>query len=609
MSSSNEKSKCRGRVELSRSKHAVAILAFAAIASATHAQTTQPADGEWPIAAKDASNQRFSRLEQINAANVSSLRVAWTFGTGINRGHEEAPIVVGSTMYLITPYPNKLFALDLNEQGAIKWVYEPKPAAAAQGEVCCDVVTRGAAYLDGKIVINTIDAHTIAVDAQTGQEVWNVQVGDFHVGETTNMAPFVLRDKVIVGNSGSQFGARGWIQALDIKTGKVAWKAFNTGPDSDCLIGPSFKPFYDMDRGKNLGMTTWPADQWKIGGASVWGWISYDPELDLLFHGTGDPAPWNSVVRAGDNKWSSGIFARRPHTGEAIWFYQYTQHDLFGHDGVNESIIVDLELKPGEAKRKVLLHADRNGYLYLLDRTTGEVISATAFVRVNSTNGVDLKTGRLKFVEDKKPVLGKTVRDIAPAAPGGKDWQPAAFSPRTNLMYLPHQTLSMDFEETEVSYIAGTPYIGAHARFYADPVSPGDGSMGAFTAWDPVAAKAVWSIKEKFPVWCGALATAGDVVFYGTMDRWFKAVDAKTGKELWKFKVDSGIVGQPITFLGPDRKQYVAIMSGVGGWPGKVVSQDLKPDDPTSAHGFGNAMRELPKYTSKGGTLFVFGLP
>jgi glucose dehydrogenase len=258
----------------------------------------------------------------------------------------------------------------------------------------------------------------------------------------------------------------------------------------------------------------------------------------------------------------------------------------------------------------VLLHADRNGYLYVLDRKTGEVLSATKFVRVTSTDGVDLKTGRLKFVEEKKPQASKVIRDIAPAAPGGKDWQPSAFSPRTNLLYLPHQTLSMDFETIEVNYIAGTPYIGANAKFYADPVEPGDGSLGAFTAWDPVGKKPVWNIKERFPVWCGTVVTAGDVVFYGTMDCWFKAIDARTGKELWKFKVDSGIVSQPITYRGPDGKQYVAVLSGVGGWPGQVVVNDLRPDlDPTAGHGFGNAMKDLPKFTGRGGTLYVFAVP
>ncbi|MFT3789337.1 MAG: PQQ-dependent dehydrogenase, methanol/ethanol family [Tepidisphaeraceae bacterium] len=577
--------------------------------STTTLSVASAQSNDWPVASKDGSCQRFSELNQINTENAKSLRVAWTFSTGITAGNEAAPIVVGSTMYVITPYPNILFALDLSRDGELKWKYEAKTNASSQSQACCGTVCRGAAYADGKVIFNALDGRTIAVDAETGKEAWQQTMTDYRIGDTLNMAPLIVGDKVLLGNSGSQFGARGWIAALNVKDGKVAWKAFNTGPDADCLIGPDFKPFYAGDRGQDLGVKSWPPGKWKIGGGTVWGWISYDPQLDLIFHGTGDPAPWNNSVRDGDNKWCSGIFARRPSTGEAVWFYQYTPHDLYGHDGINESTVVDLELKPGEGPRKVLLHADRNGHLYVMDRTTGEVLSATPFVRTSSYKGVDLKTGRMQFVDEKKPEVGKVVRDIAPAAPGGKDWQPSAYSPRTKLLYLPHQTLSMDFEETDVNYIAGTPYIGAKARFYADPVDPGDGNMGRFTAWDPAAQKAAWKITEKFPVWSGAVVTAGDVVFYGTMDRWFKAVDVRSGKELWKFHVDSGIVSQPITYAGPDGKQYVAVLSGVGGWPGAIVVRDLKPEDPSSAHGFGNAMRELPNYTSRGSTLYVFALP
>lgn len=564
---------------------------------------------EWTIAPGNFANTRYSSLDQINTENVKGLRVAWTFSTGTNRGHEGAPIVAGSTMYIATPFPNILYALDLANDGQMKWKYEPNPKLAAQGQACCDYVSRGAAYADGRVFINTLDGRTVAVDAQTGKEVWSATMCNLGVGETMTMAPFVVKSKVIVGNSGSQFGARGWIAALDAGTGKIAWKAFSTGPDADCLIGSRFHPFYAQDRGKDLGMATWPGEQWKLGGGTVWGWISYDPELNLLFYGTGDPASWNAEVRPGDNKWASGIFARDPDTGQAVWYYQYTAHDLYGHDGINESIAAELPLGPGGAQRKALMHADRNGHLYVLDRATGEVISATPFVRVTGSKGVDLASGRLAFNEEKKPQLGKVIRDIAPAAPGGKDWQPSAYSPRTGLMYLPHQTLSMDFEIVQPNYIAGTPYIGANAKFYADPVDPGDGNMGRFTAWDPVAKKARWKVTEKFPVWSGALATAGDVVFYGTMDNWFKALDARSGKELWRFRVGSGIVGQPVTYRGPDGKQYVAVLSGVGGWPGNIVTNDIDADDTTSVHGFGNAMKDLPKYTTKGGMLYVFGLP
>jgi PQQ-dependent dehydrogenase (methanol/ethanol family) len=357
--------------------------------------SARPPDADWPIAAKDASNQRYSRLDQITAENVKTLKVAWTFNPGVTTGNEAAPIVVGSTMYVPTPFPNVLYALDLADNGKMKWKHEPKPALAAQGQACCGPVTRGAAFLDGKVFINTLDARTIAVNAETGKEVWNKTVGDYHIGEVLNMAPFVVKGKVIVGNSGSQFGVRGWIAALDANSGDTVWKAYSTGPDKDCLIGEKFRPYYAHDRGKDLGVSTWPGDQWKLGGGSVWGWISYDPELDLLYHGTGDPAPWNAEVRPGDNKWGSGIFARRPDTGEAVWFYQYTWHDLYGHDGINESILAELALNQGEAPRKVLLHADRNGFFYVMDRATGEVLSATPFVRLTAYKNVDLEPIRI----------------------------------------------------------------------------------------------------------------------------------------------------------------------------------------------------------------------
>jgi PQQ-dependent dehydrogenase (methanol/ethanol family) len=506
-------------------------------------------------------------------------------------------------MYLATPYPNVLYALDLAKNGATKWKYEPKPSPAAQGVACCDVVTRGAVFTDDKVIFNTLDAQTIALDAKTGKELWKKKLGDINTGESITMAPLVVKDKVYVGNSGGEFGVRGWLVALSVKDGKELWRAYTTGPDADCLIGPEFKPYYDSDRGKDLGVTSWPPEQWKIGGGTVWGWISYDPETNLIFYGTANPGVWNPEQRPGDNKWTAGIFARDADSGKAKWFYQWSPHDLFDHDGVNENLLLEL---PIEGKpRKVIVHPERNGYIYVLDRATGQVFSATPFVRITASKGVDLKTGRLIVNDEKTPQTGKVVRDIAPASPGAKDWQPSAFSPRTGLLYIPHQNLSMDYEGTEANYIAGTPYVGVNEKMYAGE----GGNRGEFTAWDPVAAKRVWSVKENFPVWSGALATAGDVVFYGTLEGWFKAVNAKTGEELWKFKTGSGIIGQPISYRGPDGKQYVAVLSGVGGWAGAIVSGELDARDPTAGGGFANAMADLPDHTTKGGTLYVFALP
>jgi PQQ-dependent dehydrogenase (methanol/ethanol family) len=559
-------------------------------------------DGQWTMPAKNYASTRFSGLSQINAINVSSLKAAWTFSTGLVRGHEAAPLVIGDTMYLVTPFPNIVYAFDLNNPGATKWVYQPKPDPAAQGVACCDVVNRGVAYGAGKIVFNTLDNHTIALDAATGRELWNTKLGDVNQGQTMTMAPLIVKDKVLVGNSGGEMGVRGWLTALNLETGDIAWRAYSTGPDSECLIGPGFKPFYASDRGKDLGVRTWPPEAWKIGGGTVWGWISYDPETNLVYYGTGNPGPWNPDQRPGDNKWTCGIFARDADTGQARWFYQVEPHDLHDYDTVNESILLDLDVSG--AKRKVLVRADRNGYVYVQDRGTGEVLSATPFAHITASLGVDLKTGRVIPNPRTHPKTNQVVRDICPAAPGAKDWQPAAFSPQTGLLYIPHQNLCMEVEGVEANYIAGTPYVGMNVRMYAGP----GGHRGEVTAWDPVQGRAVWKLREKFPVWSGALATAGGLVFYGTMDGYAKAVDARTGHELWKFKVGSGIIAPPMTYRGPDGKQYLAIVAGVGGWPGAIVAGDLDPRDGSAALGFVNAMRDLKQATTRGGMLYVFSL-
>ncbi|MER8508017.1 methanol/ethanol family PQQ-dependent dehydrogenase [Mesorhizobium sp. M0894] len=554
--------------------------------------------------AKNYASTRYSELAEITEDNVKHLQVAFTFSTGVNKGQEAAPLVVGNTMYIVTPFPNILYALDLTKPGApMKWKFEPNPEPAAQGVACCDVVNRGAVFFDGRIYFNTLDGHTIAVDAATGKPVWNTHIGNINIGETITMAPLVVKGKVLVGNSGGEMGVRGWIKALDAGDGHVVWTAYNTGPDAEVLIGPDFKPHYDMDKGKDLGVTSWPPDAWKIGGGNVWGWISYDPDLNLIFHGTGNPGPWNPDLRPGDNKWTAGIFARDPDTGAAKWFYQWTPHDLHDYDGINEQVLLDMTWQ-GKL-RKVLVRPERNGYVYLLDRTTGEVLSAVPFGPVNSSKGVDLKTGRLIVNPDKKTGTGKVVRDICPTASGLKDWQPSAFSPKTGLLYIPHNNMCMDEEGVEVNYIAGTPYVGMNVRMIPGP----GGNRGAFTAWDVAAAKPAWSLKENFPVWSGAVATAGNVVFYGTMEGWFKAVSARTGALLWQFKTSSGIIGQPITYRGPDGHQYVAVLSGVGGWAGAIVSGDLDPRDATAALGFVNVMKDLKDVTTPGGTLYVFRLP
>jgi PQQ-dependent dehydrogenase (methanol/ethanol family) len=561
-------------------------------------------DGDWRMAAHDYANTRFSPLGEITSANLPKLSLAFTFSTGVLRGHEAAPVVADNTMFIVTPYPNLVYALDLTKPGApLKWKYDPKPRASAQGVACCDVVNRGVVYADGKIFFNTLDTDTIALDAKTGKELWRTRLGSIDRGETVTMAPIVVKGKVLVGNSGGELGVRGWLTALDADSGKIAWRAYSTGPDKDVLIGPSFKPFYAQDRGKDLGTRSWPGEGWKIGGGTVWGFLTYDPETDLVYYGTGNPGPWNPEQRPGDNKWTSGIFARKPATGEAVWYYQWSPHDLHDYDGVNENVLVELPVagKP----RKVILHPDRNGYLYMLDRASGQVLSASPYAAITTSTRVDLQTGRLVYNPDKDPTSGKTVRDICPASSGAKDWQPSAWSPRTRLLYLPMQNICQDAETYETSYISGTPYVGASIKQYPGP----GGHRGEFAAWDPVARKKVWTIRENFPVWSGALATAGDVVFYGTMDGWFKGLDAKTGKLLWQYKVGSGIIGQPVSYRGPDGKQYVAVLSGIGGWAGTIVAGEIDPRDGTAGNGIVNLTKDLPQHTAKGGMLYVFALP
>ena len=578
--------------------------AVAAMACAGLAAAQVPGPGDWPVAGRDGTNTRFSPLAQITAANAAQLQQTLRFNIGIEKGQEAAPIIADGMMFVVGPFPNPVFAFDLSRPGfPLKWSFDPKPESAAQGVACCDVVNRGAAYAAGRLFFNTLDNQTIALDAKTGKELWRTKLGEIKLGQSMTMAPLVVKNKVLVGNSGGEFGVRGWLTALDAATGAIAWRAYSTGPDKDVLIGPNFKPHYAKDQGKDLGVKSWPGETWKIGGGTVWGFISYDPTLDLIFYGTGNPGPWNPSQRPGDNKWTSGVFARRPDTGEAIWYYQSSPHDLHDYDGINESILVDMDWQ-GRA-RKLMLRPERNGYVYVMDRATGEVLSATPFVHITTSTGVDLQTGALRYNPAKDPRPNEPTRSICPASPGGKDWQPAAFSPRTRLLYIPHQNLCQDAVSYETSYIAGTPFVGVDTKMYAGP----GGHRGVFAAWDPVAGRKAWEIQEKFPVWSGALVTAGDVAFYGTMEGWFKAVDARSGKLLWQFKTDSGIIGQPVTFLGGDGRQYVAILSGVGGWSGAIVSGNLDARDATAGGGFATAMRDLPQATRKGGALYVFAVP
>jgi lanthanide-dependent methanol dehydrogenase len=565
---------------------------------------------EWVMPTGNYANQRYSQLKQITADNVGKLQVAWTFSTGVLRGHEGGPLIIGDVMYVHGPFPNPVYALDLKNESKIIWKYEPKQDPNVIPVMCCDTVNRGLAYADGKIFLHQADTTLVALDAKDGKVVWQMKNGDPSKGETGTSAPMVIKDKVLIGISGGEFGVQCHMTAYDLKTGRRVWRGYSEGPDDQLLVDPEKTTELGKPIGKDSSLKTWQGDQWKIGGGCTWGWISYDPQLDLLYYGSGNPSTWNPKQRPGDNKWSMTIWARNPDTGMTRWVYQMTPHDEWDYDGVNEMILADQNV--GGTNRRILVHFDRNGFGYTLDRANGELLVAEKYdPTVNWATKVDMdknsKTyGRpLVVPQYSTEQNGQDVnsKGICPAALGTKDEQPAAFSPDTGLFYVPTNSVCMDYEPFRVSYTAGQPYVGATLSMYPPP---GKTNMGNFIAWDARTGKIVWSVPEQFSVWSGALATAGGVVFYGTLEGYLKAVDAKTGKELYKFKTPSGIIGN-VTTYEQGGKQYIAILSGVGGWAGIGLAAGLT--DPTAGLGAVGGYAALRNYTSLGGQLTVFALP
>jgi PQQ-dependent dehydrogenase (methanol/ethanol family) len=563
----------------------------------------------WAMQAGDEYNQRYSKLSQINAKNVGKMQVAWMFSTGVLRGHEGSPLVMNGMMYLHTPFPNKVFAIDLETQ-KIKWRYEPKQDAAVIPQMCCDTVNRGLAYAENKIFLQQADSTLVALDANTGKVIWSVKNGDPKIGAVNTNAPHVFKDKVITGISGGEWGVRGYITAYDINTGKQVWRAYSEGPEAESLIDPDktmtwtdgeLKPV-----GKEASLKTWQGDQWKTGGGTTWGWYSYDKGLNLLYYGTGNPSTWNPAQRPGDNKWSMSIFARDVDTGMAKWVFQMTPWDQWDYDGVNEMILADIKVKGKPTK--ALVHFDRNGFGYTLDRTNGALLVAEKYdPKVNRATRVDMKTGRPEVVKQYAPGengVDHNNKGICPAALGSKDEQPASFNPRTGLFYVPTNHVCMDYEPFKIDYVAGQPYVGATLSMYPPE---GESNMGNFIAWDAGSGKIVKSHPEKFSVWSGALNTAGGITCYGTLEGYLKCVDANDiNKELFKFKTPSGIIGNVFTYENKG-KQYIGVFSGIGGWAGIGMAAGLeKPQEGLGAVG---GYKELRDYTELGGSLTVFAIP
>lgn len=599
---------------------AIAAPAAALANSGVEKLTQDPSN--WATWGGDYAGTRYSTLDQINTHNVKQLQPAWTFSTGMLRGHEGGPLVVDGVIYIHTPYPHRVYAISQDDQ-SILWQYNysaDKDTDTKQviSVMCCDVVNRGLAYGDGKLFLAQGDATLVALDAKTGKVAWSIKNGDPKKGETSTNAPLVVKDKVLTGIAGGEFGVRGFIAAYNIKDGSLAWKKFSEGPDDEVGLNPEKTMTWTDGKmapvGKDSSLKTWQGDQWKLGGGTTWGWYSYDAKLNMIYYGSGNPGTWNPVQRPGDNKWSMTLWGRDADTGEAKWVYQMTPHDEWDYDGINEVVLVDQEV--GGKQRPLIVHFDRNGFGYTLDRSTGELLVAEKYDKaVNWATHVDMKSGRPQVVAQYS--TGQNGEDhnttgVCPAALGSKDQQPVAFSPKTGLFYIPANHVCMNYEPFQVEYTAGQPYVGATLTMFpagADATTgqkDGSTNLGQFTAWDARTGKIVWTKKEPFSVWSGAVATAGDVVFYGTLEGYLKAIDAKTGEELYKFKTPSGIIGNVNTWSHKG-KQYVGVLSGLGGWAGIGMAAGLEGE--SEGLGAVGAYRSLDKFTQLGGVFTVFALP
>jgi methanol dehydrogenase (cytochrome c) subunit 1 len=560
----------------------------------------------WVMQTKDYGSTHFSEMIDINANNVKNLKVAWSFSTGVLNGHEGGPLVVDGIMYVHTPYPNNVFAISLDEPDKILWQFKPKQNPAARAVACCDVVNRGLAYAPaGKdypatIFLNQLDGHVVAINAKTGEVLWKMENSDIAMGSTLTIAPFVVKDKVIVGTSGAELGVRGYATAYNIKDGKQAWRVYATGPDEDIKLSKDFNsanPHYGQF---GLGLKTWEGDAWKIGGGTNWGWYAYDSDLEMLYYGSGNPAPWNETMRPGDNKWTMTIWGRDVNTGEAKFGYQKTPHDEWDYAGVNYMGLSE-QMVDGKMT-KLLTHPDRNGLVYTLNRENGNLVNAFKIDdTVNWVKKVDLKTGLPIRDPEYSTHMDHQATGICPSAMGYHNQGIESYDPNKKLFFMGTNHICMDWEPFMLPYRAGQFFVGATLNMYPGP----KGTLGQVKAMNSVTGKMEWEVQEKFAVWGGTTATAGDLVFYGTLDGYIKARHSKTGEELWKFKLPSGVIGHPITYKH-NNKQYVAIYYGVGGWPGVGLVFDLA--DPTAGLGAVGAFKELAHYTQMGGGVMVFAL-
>ena len=534
----------------------------------------------WPVYGGDSGNTRFSAATQVSTANVSKLKVAWALQLGSLRSQESTPILVGDTLFVTSSFgPKNTFAVNA-KTGEVRWTYQPDVPKGIDQYACCDVNNRGVAYAAGKVFVGRLDAHVVALDASTGKELWKTKIVEFDQGAVITSPPTIVKNLVITGFGGGEYGVRGAIVALDQATGKEVWRT-QTVPQ----------------RGEPGG-DSWKGDSAKTGGAAAWHIGSYDPKLNLVYYGTSNPSPWSAVVRGNDssdigkfsNLYSASVLALNGDTGKIQWHYQFTPHDAWDYDGVNELVFADL---PFDGKKvPVIMQANRNGFFYVIDRANGKLMSAKPYVDgVNWATGIDMKTGMpIETAGNvKRPGMKRKAENVCPNLIGAKNWQPMSYNPQTGLVYLNTINLCMDMEGIQGEYKRGAFFL--NVNFDLAKTGPG-GFMGGVKAWDPVAQKQVWFNKDELFFGGGLLTTAGGLAFHGDIKGIFRALDVKTGKELWKFNAGSGISAAPMTYV-LDGKQYVAVVSG------RTLSIPAF---------FGPLGEKMVGASPEGGTLFVFAL-
>lgn len=578
---------------------------------------------QWVMPNGNYAGWNYSGLDQINLTNARSLTMAWSLQLGILDTFEASPLVIGDTMYIVTPKPNYVYALDLTRDGVIKWEFRPEiQLEAALKAACCGAQTRGLAYADNKIFYSTLDGQVFALNAADGKVVWRAENSNLAIGETVTAPPLVINDKVIIGVAGGEKGVRGHITAYNIETGSMRWRFYSMGPNNEVGIGPRFKPFYPDDKLPNPALDSWYGDSWKRGGGTLWGWYTFDPELNMFYYGTSNCGPWNPDYRrqfgvveldsngglaSYRNNYCASILARDGDTGELLWAYNVTPQDGWDLDEPSAGILIDLQI--GGRQRKTLVHPARNGYFYVFDRATGEMIlKPWPFVYNDLIKGVDMVTGRALY--DIRKIMFTRLEDRLKYVPDAKDtnvtwcpgiaarnWYQDAYSPRTGLVYTAASNQCGTQKVVEGKFAPPGDYtLREGTGPGAGPLAPGAQSAGELQANNPVTGQTVWRVPWKATNNAPVMATAGDLLFQGGPNEGvFRAFNARTGEIVWTFRTGSNFRSSPISYQGPDGRQYVAIIGSQLG-PNVQVQADAPADADI-------------RFRRSGATLYVFSLP